>query len=178
MFYDLLSGAAELKNWRSRSINAENPTGEKGRGGMAVSPLGPSRKGSPCLTDIHPGDTVTLCEMDGPGFITHIWITVTNKTTEADSNVLRDLVLRMYWDGEETPSVESPLGDFFCCGFARECQVTSMPVSVIPNRGFNCYFRMPFAKKAKITLENQHDNPIPAFFYLSLIHISEPTRPY
>ena len=61
MFYDLLSGAAELKNWRSRSINAENPTGEKGRGGMAVSPLGPSRKGSPCLTDIHPGDTVTLC---------------------------------------------------------------------------------------------------------------------
>ena len=165
MFYDLLSGAAELKNWRSRSINAENPTGEKGRGGMAVSPLGPSRKGSPCLTDIHPGDTVTLCEMDGPGFITHIWITVTNKTTEADSNVLRDLVLRMYWDGEETPSVESPLGDFFCCGFARECQVTSMPVSVIPNRGFNCYFRMPFAKKAKITLENQHDNPIPAFFY-------------
>ena len=165
MFYDLLSGAAELKNWRSRSINAENPTVEKGRGGMAVSPLGPSRKGSPCLTDIHPGDTVTLCEMDGPGFITHIWITVTNKTTEADSNVLRDLVLRMYWDGEETPSVESPLGDFFCCGFARECQVTSMPVSVIPNRGFNCYFRMPFAKKAKITLENQHDNPIPAFFY-------------
>lgn len=83
----------------------------------------------------------------------------------ADCYVLRDLVIRMYWDGEENPSVESPLGDFFCCGFARECLVTSMPISVIPNRGFNCYFQMPFRKKAKITLENQHDNPISAFFY-------------
>ena len=55
--------------------------------------------------------------MEGPGEINHIWITVDNKTTDADCFVLRDLVIRMYWDDEETPSVESPLGDFFCCGF-------------------------------------------------------------
>lgn len=78
--------------------------------------------------------------------------------------ILRDLVLRMYWDDEEEPSVESPLGDFFCCGFGRECNVNSMPIAVVPSRGLNCYFQMPFRKKARITLENQHVNPIPAFF--------------
>lgn len=108
---------------------------------------------------------MTLAEVDGPGIITHIWITVDNKTTDADCNVLRDLVLRMYWDEEEAPSVESPLGDFFCCGFSRECIVNSMPIVVVPSRGMNSYFQMPFHKKAKITLENQHDNTIPAFFY-------------
>ena len=161
----MLDNLMQLKNRQSRCVNAENPTGEKGKGGMASSPLGPSRKGSPCLRDIAPGETATLADIEGPGMITHIWITVDNKTSDADCFVLRDLVLRMYWDGEETPSVESPLGDFFCCGFARECIVNSMPVAVIPNRGFNSYFQMPFHKRAKITLENQHENPIPAFFY-------------
>ena len=112
-----LGGIALAKHGKSRAINAENPHGEKGRGGMAASHLGPSRKGSPCLKDIEPGAVVTLAEMEGPGQINHIWITVDNKTTEADCFVLRDLVIRMYWDDEETPSVESPMGDFFCCGF-------------------------------------------------------------
>ena len=160
-----LGGIALAKHGRSRAINAENPHGEKGKGGMAASHLGPSRKGSPCLNDIEPGATVTLAEMEGPGEINHIWITVDNKTTDADCFVLRDLVIRMYWDDEETPSVESPLGDFFCCGFGRECIVNSVPMAVVPSRGFNCYFPMPFKKKAKITLENQHANKIPAFFY-------------
>ncbi len=66
-----------------------------------------------------PNETVVLAEMDGPGIIQHIWITVNNKTSDADCYVLRDLVLRMYWDDEEVPSVESPLGDFFCCGFCK-----------------------------------------------------------
>ena len=150
---------------KSRAVNAENPRGEKGRGGMASSGLGPSRKGSPCLGEIKPGETATLAEIDGPGVIQHIWITVTDKTSDADCFVLRDLVLRMYWDGEETPSVESPLGDFFCCGFGRGCVVNSMPIVVNPARGFNSYFPMPFGKKAKITVENQHKNSVPAFFY-------------
>ena len=99
-----LGGIALAKHGKSRAINAENPHGEKGRGGMAASHLGPSRKGSPCLRDIEPGTVVTLAEMEGPGQINHIWITVDNKTTEADCFVLRDLVLRMYWDDEEYPS--------------------------------------------------------------------------
>ena len=154
-----------LKKGRSRAINWENRNGEKGRGGMASSGLGPSRKGSPCIPQIAPGETVTLAEMKGPGMIQHIWITVTDRTSDRNRYVLRDLVLRMYWDGEEAPSVESPLGDFFCCGFGISYPVNSMPIVVNPTRGFNCYFPMPFGKKAKITVENQGDEAIPAFFY-------------
>ena len=167
--YDYLGGSlgtlAYAKHGRSRAINAENPTGEKGKGGMAASHLGASRKGSPCLHHIGSGETVTLAEIEGPGVINHIWVTVTDKTTEADCFVLRDLVLRMYWDDETEPSVESPLGDSFCCGFGRECIVNSVPMAVVPSRGMNCYFQMPFGRKARITLKNQHANPIPAFFY-------------
>lgn len=160
-----LSSLTTLRHERSRAITAENPTGEPGRGGMAAGVLGVGRKGSPCLNDIPPGGVATLADIDGPGCITHIWCTVDEKTTDADCFVLRDLVLRMYWDDEETPSVETPLGDFFCCGFARACTVNSMAVCVAPNRGFNCYWRMPFARHARVTLENQHANAIPAFFF-------------
>ena len=160
--FDVLT---HTQRYESRAITAENPTGAKGAGGTAVSPLGPSRKGRPCLNDVQPGETVTLADIAGAGAITHIWFTVDEKTTDADCFVLRDLVLRMYWDGEETPSVEVPLGDFFCCGFARACFVNSAPVAVVPNRGFNCYWRMPFRSHARITIENQHANPIPALFY-------------
>lgn len=154
-----------LTHGKSRAINAENRTGEKGKGGMAASVLGKSRKGSPCLKDIQPGETVVLGEIDGPGIIHHIWITTDNKTSEGDCFVLRDLVLRMYWDGEENPSVEAPLGDFFCCGFGKECYINSSLITVVPSRGLNSYIQMPFKKRAVITLENQHANAIPAFFY-------------
>ena len=104
-----MSGYTSLGNlfldqhMESRSINAENPTGEKGRGGMAASGLGPSRKGAPCLHDIPSGARVNLAAIEGPGIIRHIWITVPYKTTDADCFVLRDLVLRFYWDDETLP---------------------------------------------------------------------------
>ena len=154
-----------LTHGKSRAINAENRTGEKGKGGMAASPLGPSRKGSPCLNNIQPGQEECLADIEGPGVIQHIWITVDSKTSEGDCFVLRDLIMRMYWDGEENPSVEVPLGDFFCCGFGKECIINSDLVTVVPSRGMNSYIQMPFRKKALITLENQHVNAIPAFFY-------------
>ncbi|GHV10590.1 hypothetical protein FACS189491_00370 [Spirochaetia bacterium] len=163
-FYNGLSGLIREKHGRSRAINAENPHGEKGKGGTAASPLGPSRKGSPCLQGLESGSTRILAEMEGPGIIQHIWITVTDRT-EKDFHVLRDLVLRMYWDDEEKPSVEAPLGDFFCCGFARYCDVNSLPIVVNPKRAMNSYFPMPFRKKAKITIENQHIAQVPGFFY-------------
>ena len=154
-----------IRHESSRAVNADTPTGEPGKGGIAASELGPSRKGSPCLRNIPVGATATLADITGPGCIRHIWITVDEKTTDADCFVLRDLVLRFYWDDEEEPSVECPLGDFFCCGFGRACLVNSMPVAVVPNRGFNMYFSMPFGARARITLENQHKNAISAFFY-------------
>ncbi len=99
---------------------------------MASSDLGPSRKGSPCIPKIEAGETVTLGEIQGEGIIQHIWITVTDRTSERNRYVLRDLVLRMYWDEEEDPSVECPLGDFFCCGFGVSYQVNSVPIAVNP----------------------------------------------
>ncbi|MCI6004583.1 MAG: glycoside hydrolase family 172 protein [Blautia sp.] len=160
-----LSQIFQLKKGKSRSINWENKNGEKGKGGMAASILGPSRKGSPCVPRITAGETVTLAEITGPGTIQHIWITVTDHTSDRNRYLLRDLVLRMYWDDEETPSVESPLGDFFCCGFGASYCVNSLPIAVNPTRGFNCYFPMPFYKKARITIENQCDEDLEAFFY-------------
>ena len=149
----------------SRAINAENPTGEKGRGGTAASNLGVGRKGSPCLRNIASGQTVTLGRIDGCGVITHMWMTVRDQTDAANRYVLRDLVLRIYWDGETTPSVEAPLGDFFCLGFGESYTVNSTLVNVNPLRGMNCFFQMPFFHSAHITLENQHPNPISSFFY-------------
>ena len=122
------------------------PPGEKGKGGMAASDLGPSRKGHPCWNDLQPGETAVLAEIEGPGVIQHMWFTVTDKTSDADCFVLRDLVLRIYWDEERKPSVEVPFGDFFCCGFGQACQVNSLPIAVNPTRGFNCYFPMPSAR--------------------------------
>ena len=147
----------------SRSINAENRKGEKGRGGMASSVLGPSRKGSPCLLNIAPGSVTELCDITGPGMIRHIWITLDDRTDDKNRFLLRDIVLRMYWDDEEFPSVEVPLGDFFLNGFGETYPVNSTLVQVVPLRGYNCYFQMPFRKRARITIENEHINPIPAF---------------
>lgn len=165
----MLSGGMNLlpflSGGKSRAVNAENPTGEKGKAGLASSCLGKSRKGSPCLRNIKSGETVILADLKGTGMITHIWMTVTDQTADGGRYVLRDLVLKMYWDEEEEPSVQVPLGDFFCCGFGEECMVYSIPVAVLPQRGFNSYFKMPFRKRAKILLENQHADTIPEFFY-------------
>lgn len=163
-----MNGMAQLpllKGGKSRSINWENRKGEKGKGGMAASCLGPSRKGSPCIPEIKAGETVTLAEIEGTAVIQHIWITVTDRTSIVNRFILRDLVLRMYWEDEETPSVESPLGDFFCCGFGASYCVNSMPIVVNPTRGFNSYFPMPFRRKGKITIENQCDEDVHGFFY-------------
>lgn len=165
MFLSGLGTLPLITGGKSRAVNAENPNGEKGKGGMKASALGPSRKGAPCLGEIKPGETAVLMDIEGCGVIQHIWVTVTDKTSEANCFVLTDLILRIYWDGEETPSVESPLGDFFCCGFARGSIVNSLPMAVNPARGMNCYFPMPFRKGARITIESQHPAPVPAFFY-------------
>lgn len=160
-----LNSAALLSDGSSRAINAENPTGEKGNGGRAASCLGPSRKGSPCIPLIEPGETKILADISGCGVIQHIWVTVTEQISPKNRYVLRDLVLRMYWDDEKIPSVESPLGDFFCCGFGKAYFVNSAPVAVLPRSGMNSYFAMPFRRHARITIENQNAEAVPSFFY-------------
>lgn len=145
-----------LSRSKSRSISAENPTGEKGRGGMATKgdegeyarELGQGWKVSPSVF-VHPGQEFTLADVEGPGIIQSIWLTV-NGDWRLD-------VLRFYWDDEPTPSVEVPLGDFFALGWGRFAQINSLPVAVNPGAGFNCYWPMPFRRRARITLENLAD---------------------
>jgi hypothetical protein len=157
-----LANAAELREETTRSITAENPEGAVGAGGQAASNLGPGRKGRPCIS-IQPDETVTIGDIDDPGEIRHVWITVPDSTDEAE-HVLRDLVFRAYWDGEAEPSIEVPLGDFFCNGHATRCEVHSEPIVVAPNGGFNCYLPMPF-EEARLTIESQHPVEVEGFFY-------------
>jgi hypothetical protein len=159
-----LDDVTRIVDEQSRAITAENPDGDVGAGGQASSRLGEGRKGRPCLRDVPPGSTETIAEIDGPGVIRHVWITVPDRT-DAGDHVLRDVVLRMYWDGEDDPSVEVPLGDFFCNGHASRADVNSAPIVVAPDGGFNAYFPMPFRESARVTIENEHPGELPAFFY-------------
>ena len=95
----------------SRSICFENPSGAPGEGGKTASRLGAGRKGSPSIS-LKAGQEVQLCDIEGPGTIRHIWM-----TTRRDAVTLRGLVIRAWWDGQEHPSVECPIGDFM--GFAH-----------------------------------------------------------
>jgi len=153
-----------LSDAETRSISAENPDGARAGGAHAeiegehpASMLGKGWKVRPCIT-LEPASTTCLADIEGPGVIQHIWITV-------DPKAYRDTVLRCYWDGESTPSVEVPLGDFFCNGHALRCDVNSLPIAVNPSGGFNSYWPMPFQSRARITIESQHPEPIRGFFY-------------
>ncbi len=161
---------SKMTHFESRSISAENFTGEKGKGGMATEgwgkhasrDLGIGWKVSPAIV-VPAGQTVTLCDIAGPGMIKHIWI-----VDLADMN--RRLNIRMYWDGSDTPSVEAPLNDFFASAdYLEYRQLTSAAVCVNPRRAFNCYWEMPFYKNAKITLENIHNKDIGVFFQIDYV---------
>lgn len=160
-----LGNLSRLSSAQTRSISAENPTGAVGQGGMATpdepdSPareLGQGWKVRPCIT-VQAHETVTLAEIDGPGAIQHIWITV-------DPLAWRSLILRVYWDAEATPSIETPLGDFFCNGWGVRCRVNSLPIAVNPAGGFNSYWEMPYRQQARITIENISPKAFTGFFY-------------
>jgi len=158
-----LANIALLKTGKSRSISAENPKGERGAGGKESSNLGLGRKGRPCIT-LPQGKETVIAEIEGAGTINSFWITCA-QNGEKGYYILRDLVLRIYWDNAGFPSVEVPLGDFFCCGFGARSKVTALPITVNPTGGMNCYFPMPFRKAAKITIENQHVSDVQGFFY-------------
>jgi hypothetical protein len=149
-----LGNLTRLSNAQTRSISAENPTGEPGRGGMATEgtgagaarDLGLGWKISPSIR-IAPGATATLADIRDTGAIQHLWL-----TTHARN--WRRLLLRAHWDDDPRPAIEAPLGDFFCQGWGEFSQVSSLPVAVNPHGGFNSYWEMPFRRAAKLTIEN------------------------
>ena len=110
---------------------------------------------------IIPGETVTLADIQGPGIIRRIWT-----TTNATGPIGRTLVLRIYWDGSNSPSVEAPYGDFFGVGHGMEADVTSWPITVVSRgRSRNSWWPMPFEKGARITITNDGDQPHGAFYF-------------
>jgi len=145
-----------LADAESRSISPENPDGSVGGGGRATTGtgadaarhLGVGWKVSPSV-DIPPGVAYVMADIEGPGAIQHIWLTPRGES--------RDLVLRIYWDGSDLPSVECPVSDFFASGWGRFAQINSLAVTVNPGSGFNCYWEMPFTQQARITLTNEGD---------------------
>lgn len=97
----------------------------------------------------------------------HIWMTPIGQW--------RNTILRIYWEDNETPSVECPVGDFFCCGWQQYFQISSLPVCVNPGSGLNCYWSMPFRKRCKITLDNRDEKPVTVYYQIdyTLTEVSE-----
>ena len=147
----------------SRAITWENRTGEAGAGGQAASGLGKGRKGSPCIGKIKNGETTTLMDVEGCGVIRHIWITIPHRSVRD----MRNMILRMYWDNSEVPSVEVPMGDFFGVAHGRCRVLTTAYVTQVLGRGFNSYIPMPFRKHARVTVTNDMPDgkDMGAFFF-------------
>ena len=149
-----LGGLSRLSKAKTRSISPENFTGEKGKAGMATEgtgaqdarDLGRGWKISPSVK-IKPGETFTMGEVQGEGMIQHIWMTPTGPW--------RHFIFRVYWDGEASPSIEAPVGDFFASGWGGYAQISSLPVAVNPGSAFNSYWEMPFRKGFRMTMENR-----------------------
>lgn len=111
---------------------------------------------------IQPGERRTILSANVTGCIRHIWTTV-----GGDHDYLRRVVLRCWWDGEETPSVEAPLGDFFGMGHGVRKNFVSLPLQMSPadGRGMNCWWPMPF-DVARVEIHNECENPINLYFYI------------
>lgn len=144
----------------TRSISFENPTGERGAGGTAASPLGIGRKGAPAQM-LAPGDEVQLCDIESAGTIRHIWMTTFNVPA-----ILRGAVIRVWWEGQEHPSIECPLGDFFGFAHGKVASYQSAVHSVGENAALNIWLPMPFTKRARFVLTNEATVPMPLFYQI------------
>lgn len=117
-----------------------------------------------CLNGIKNGQKETIMDVKGAGVISHIWITI---APGADALNRNDIIIRMYWDGNTFPSVESPIGPFFGNGWNETYNFVSAPLAVSPGSGksYISYFAMPFSDGAKIEIENQSGRDIKAFYF-------------
>lgn len=141
---DSLTGLAEARDYVQKRVSSYDRSG-----------------GNDDFRVIAPGETLTILDEPGPGVITHIWFTIAS----GEPYHLKKVVLRMYWDEEKTPSVETPLGDFFGLGLGEYYVFQAAPLSVAPNRALNAFFPMPFQKHARITVTNMGQMKVDAFYF-------------
>ena len=163
------SALTTKKNIRTFSVTPENPTGEKGMGGRATleegsaahaaRELGQGWKVNPYIV-LEAGATAVLADVTGEGAVKHFWITDSAKYP-------RQLILRIYFDGQKRPAVEVPLWDFFAAADVREYRgLTSLPICVNPARGLNSYFEMPYFRSLRVELENTGVHPANVYYQL------------
>ena len=126
---------ARLRSYKARRSSSWDRTRRQCRRGSAWSP----------------GTAATLLDVQGAGVVTHIWFTIDSD----DPHHLKNLVLRAWWDGEASPSIEAPIGDFYGLGLGEYFLYQSALTAVAPQKALNAYFKMPFATAAKITLTNE-----------------------
>jgi hypothetical protein len=162
-----MGNLARLSHARTRSISAENVRGEKGMAAMASEGtganaaryLGQGWKVSPSVI-IQPGDTFNVAEIAGPGAIQQIWMGMYPWSA-------RSAIVRFYWDDETTPSVETPVGDFFGMGWGERCRLNSLAICVNPAGGLNCYWEMPFRRSARMTMQNIDEVPMVLYYQVN-----------
>lgn len=140
----MLSGLARPHEYTQKRVSSYDRTG-----------------GNADARPIPPGETLTLMDDAGPGVISHVWVTIAS----GEPYHLKKLVLRAYWDGEATPSIETPIGDFFGLGLGEYVLYQSIPLAVAPDKALNAFFPMPFQKHARITVTNEGRERVHAFYY-------------
>ena len=121
---------------------------------------------------VEPGQAATLLDVQGAGVVTHIWFTIDSR----DPHHLKNLVLRAWWDGESSPSIEAPIGDFYGLGLGEYFLYQSALTAVAPQKALNAYFKMPFASAAKITLSNEGPERTNSLYY-AVDYVALPALP-
>lgn len=144
---DGLDNLYKLKTYTQKHITSTDPAGANDDGNWKNS--------------IKPGETRVIGDVDGPGIITHMWFTIAT----GEHYHLKKIVLRAYWDDDPLPAIEAPIGDFFGLGLGQYFSYESAVLSVGSQKALNSYFPMPFRKHAKITITNEGNDPIGAFYY-------------
>ena len=144
----------------SRSISFENPTGARGSGGTAAH----GRKGAPSKV-LKPGETVRLADIEGPGRVTHIWATFRASKPEQ----MRSLVLEVFYDGLDAPSIAAPFLDFFGLPHGRTAPYASALTAAQEGRGFNAYYPMPFRRRLRMELTNSGPDPITLYYQVDFV---------
>jgi hypothetical protein len=171
-----LADLARPQEGRSMRVTSTMRVGEVRRGGAErkLDPHAPPRGDRDEASNwdnfrVLPGETHVLMDEPGPGVITHIWLTFLGPepqpwAKEGSANH-QEMLLRIYWDGRARPAVEAPVGDFFANCFGKRSLVVSLPVIVEDADSYNCFWHMPFRKRARIEIENQSDKPISLLYY-------------
>jgi len=146
---------ARLRNYKNRRSSSWDRTG-----------------GNSDRIPVDPGQTATVFDVQCAGVVTHIWFTIASP----DAMHLKNLVLRAWWDGEASPSVEAPIGDFFGLGLGEYFTYQSALLAVAPVKALNSYFQMPFARAARITVTNEGPQPVRSLYY-AVDYVTLPSLP-